>query len=152
MEKNLTIWETIGKFFETYCLTLVAAIVACVCVGCLVEIFKQSLFTKMEEKYKDNPDKLTKIKTIKAACSFALAAVLTAFFLACIWKSKLPNIGDYAVLPIWFTAMYLLQMLVDLKAVKNIISRILGNFIKSTEPKEPKKKMKKKVTWVEVDE
>lgn len=147
--------ETIATFFETYGVTILVAVVSCVCVGCLVEIFKQSLFSKMEAKLVDNPDKLAKVKTVKAGCAFALAAVLTAFFLGCVWKSELPNIGGAATLPIWYTAMFLLQMLCDLKGVKAILSRVLGNVVKTTEPvaeKPKKKKMKKQVTWVEVDE
>lgn len=147
--------ETIKSFFETYGFTILTGVIACVCTGCLVEIFKQSLFSKMEEKYKDNPDKLAKLKTVKAGCALALAAVLTAFFLGCIWKSELPNIGGVATLPIWYTAMFLLQMLCDLKGVKAVFARVLGNVIKTTEPqpeKPKKKKMKKQVTWVEVDE
>ena len=72
-----------------------------------------------------------------------------------IWKSELPNIGGVATLPIWYTAMFLLQMLCDLKGVKAVFARVLGNVIKTTEPqpeKPKKKKMKKQVTWVEVDE
>ena len=144
--------NALESFFSTYGLTIGVGVIACVCIGCLVEIFKQSLFSRMEEKYKDDPDKLAKIKTIKAGCAYALAALLTAFFLGCIWKSSLPNIGSAATLPIWYTAMFLLQMLCDLKGVKKIIARILGNLVKTTEPQNPKKKMKKQVTWVEVEE
>jgi len=139
-------WESIETFFGTYGPTIAVFILASVCAGCLVEIFKQSLFAKMEEKYKDNPEKLAKIKTIKAGCAFALAAVLVGFFLGCIWKSSLPKLGNAALLPIYYTAMYLLQMLCDLKGVKNIIARILGNLV------EPKKKKKKVTSWVEVEE
>lgn len=143
--------EAIKTFLEVYGVTILTAVVSCICVGCLVEIFKQSLFTKMEGKYKDNPDKFAKIKTIKAGCAFALAALVTALFLACIWKSDLPKIGNAAALPIWYTAMFLLQLLVDIKGVKSVLARILGNIVKTTElPK--KKKMKKQVTWVEVED
>ena len=51
--------------------------------------------------------------------------------------------------------LFLLQMLCDLKGVKAVFARVLGNVIKTTEPqpeKPKKKKMKKQVTWVEVDE
>ena len=147
--------EALKSFFEVYGLTILTAVVSCICIGCLVEIFKQSLFTKLEEKYKDNPDKLAKVKTVKSACAFALAALLTAFFLGCIWKSSLPNIGSEATLPIWYTACFLLQMLCDLKGVKTVLTKILGNVVKSTEPgtdKPKKKKMKKQVTWVEVED
>ena len=146
--------EAIGAFFNEYGLTILIGVISCICVGCLVEIFKQSVFSKLEEKYKDDPDKLTKIKTIKAGCAFALAAILTGFFLLCIWKSGLPRIGGIYAMPIWFTAMYLLQMLVDIKGIKGIIKRILDNVIKSTteKPEEKKKKLKKVVNWVEVEE
>lgn len=147
--------EAIKTFFEVYGMTILTAVVSCICIGCLVELFKQSLFTKLEQRYADDEGKLAKLKTVKAGCAFALAAVLTAFFLSCIWKSGLPRIGGAAALPIWYTAMYLLQMLCDLKGVKTVLSRILGNVIKSTEPqaeKPKKKKMKKQVTWVEVED
>lgn len=146
--------EALTGFFEMYGKTILVGVVACICVGCLVEIFKQSLFSKMEKKYKDDEARLAKIKTIKAGCAFALAAILVAFFLACIWKSDLPNIGGVATLPIWYTAMYLLQMVCDIKGVKAVFAKILGNVVKSTEPAEEKpkkKKMKKVVTWTEVD-
>jgi len=152
--------EALKSFFETYWVTLVVGVVACVCVGCLVELFKQSLFCKLEEKYKDDANKLAKAKTAKAGTAFALAALLTAFFLACIWKSDLPNIGSSAVLPIWYTAMFLFQMLVDIKGVKSILGKVLGNVVKSTEPKEekpekerkPKLKREKVVSYVYRDE
>lgn len=142
--------ESINSFFNAYWVTLVVGLVACVCVSCLVELFKQSVFTKIEEKYEGNNEKLAKVKTIKASSAFAVAGLLTAFFLACIWKSSLPNIGDWAVLPVWFTAMYLLQMVFDIKGIKFILARILGNIVKATEPpkrkNEPPKYTKKKVT------
>lgn len=146
--------EAIKSFFETYGTTILVAVISCVCIGCLVELFKQSLFSKLEKKYESDPDKLAKLKTIKAGCAFALAALLTAFFLLCIWKSDLPNIGSSAVLPIWYTAMFLLQMLVDLKSVKTILGRILGNIVKTTEPKPKKEKLKKEkiVSYVYRDE
>lgn len=145
--------EALTGFFEMYGKTILVGVVACICVGCLVEIFKQSLFSKMEKKYADDEARLTKVKTIKAGCAFALAAILVAFFLACIWKSDFPNIGGVATLPIWYTAMYLLQMVCDIKGVKAVFAKILGNVVKSTEPEEKpkKKKMKKVVTWTEVD-
>ena len=149
------ILDAIGSFFEVYGFTLLVACVTCICTGCLVELFKQALFTKMEKRYEADENKLAKLKTIKGGCSFALAALLTAFFLGCIWKSSLPNIGNEALLPIWFTAMYLLQMLCDLKGVKSVLARILDNVVKPTEEKKEKpkkKKMKKQVTWVEVED
>ena len=146
--------EVIKSFFETYGTTILVAVISCVCIGCLVELFKQSLFSKLEKKHEGDPDKLAKLKTIKAGCAFALAALLTAFFLLCIWKSDLPNIGSSAVLPIWYTAMFLLQMLIDLKSVKTILGRILGNIVKTTEPKPKKEKLKKEkiVSYVYRDE
>ena len=148
------ILEAIGSFFEVYGLTILVACVTCICIGCLVELFKQSLFSKLEKRYAADESKLAKLKTVKAGCAFALAALLTAFFLRCIWKSSLPNIGNEALLPIWFTTMYLLQMLCDIKGVKAVFEKILGNVIQTTEPqveKPKKKKMKKQVTWVEVE-
>lgn len=146
--------EAIKSFFETYGTTILVAVISCVCIGCLVELFKQSLFSKLEKKHEGDPDKLAKLKTIKAGCAFALAALLTAFFLLCIWKSDLPNIGSSAVLPIWYTAMFLLQMLIDLKSVKAVLGRILGNIVKSTEPKPKKEKIhrEKVVSYVYRDE
>ena len=148
--------EAIKTFFDVYGLTILIGVVSCICIGCLVELFKQSLFTKLEKKYElEDSGKLARIKTIKAGCAFALAALLTAFFLSCIWKSDLPKIGGAAALPIWYTAMYLLQMICDIKGVKAVLSKILGNVVKSTEPaaeKPKKKKMKKQVTWVEVED
>lgn len=149
------ILEAIGSFFEVYGVTILVACVTCICIGCLVELFKQSLFNKLEKRYAADEGKLAKVKTVKAGCAFALAALLTAFFLRCIWKSSLPNIGNEALLPIWFTVMYLLQLFCDIKSIKALFNRILGNVIPSTEPKAEKpkkKKMKKQVTWVEVED
>jgi len=144
--------EALTGFFATYGVTILVAVVACICVGCLVEIFKQSLFSKMEKKHEGDADKIAKVKTVKAGTAYALAAFLTAFFLACLWKSDLPKIGSVATLPIWYTAMFLLQMICDIKGVKAVFGRILGNVVKSTEEKPKKKKMKKVVTWTEVDD
>ena len=146
--------EALKSFFTVYGMTILTAVVSCICIGCLVELFKQSLFSKMEKRYEDDAGKLSKIKTVKAACAFALAALLTAFFLNCIWKSELPNIGGAAALPIWYTAMYLLQMLCDIHGVKTVLAKILGNVVKATEPetKPKKKKMKKEIRWVEVED
>lgn len=157
----MSFFESVAVFFktfvETYGFTVLVFAVSCIAVGCLVELFKIALFTKMEEKYKDNPDKLAKLKTIKAGCAFALAALLCAFFLACIYKDEnLPTIGGVASTPIWFAAMFILQMLCDLKGLKNIFGRIFGKIeakVLEEKPEKPKKKkMKKQITWVEVDE
>ena len=113
----------------------------------------------LEEKYKDNPDKLAKLKTVKAGCAFALAALLCAFFLACIYKDDaLPKIGGIAVTPIWFAAMFILQMLCDLKGLKTILGKIFGRIVETpkvkeeAKPKKKKKKYKKEVKWIAIDE
>ena len=142
--------EAFNSFCDVYWKTIVVFVVSAACIGCLVELYKQSLFAKIEDKYKDDKDKLAKVKTLKGGTAFALAALLTAFFLACIWKSELPKIGNAAILPVWYTALFVLQMFIDIKGVKNLLGRVLGNVVKSTEPKEPKeekpKLKKKKVT------
>jgi len=159
----MSFFESIGSaflaFIETYWLTIVVFAVACIAVGCLVEVFKISLFTKMEEKYKDNPDKLAKLKTVKAGCAFALAALLCAFFLACIYKDDgLPKIGGIASTPIWFAAMFILQMLCDLKGLKTVLGKIFGKIAEApkvqdeAKPKKKKKKYKKEVKWIAIDE
>lgn len=149
--------EALNVFFNTYWITIVVFVISGICVGCLVEVYKQSLFTSLEAKYKGdpddpnkpgNPEKLAKIKTIKGGTAFAVAVLLVAFFMACIWKSNLPKIGNAALLPIWYTCMFLIQLVSDLKSTKNLISRLLGNFIPELKPK--KQKMKK--VWVPVDE
>ncbi len=150
MEKSIL--DVIVAFFETYGLTLAIGLVACICVGLLVEIFKKSAFTAIEKKVEADEKKKANVATIKATSALVLAGILTAFFLACIWKSDLPKLGNGAVLPIHFTVMYLLQMLFDLKTLKGIVDRILNKFEKEPKVKEPKKKMKKVVTWVEDNE
>lgn len=159
----MSFFESIGAsfiaFIETYWLTCIVFAVSCIAVGCLVEVFKIALFTKMEEKYKDNPDKLAKLKTIKAGCAFALAALLCVFFLACIYKDEaLPKIGGVASTPIWYAAMFVLQMLCDLKGLKAFLGKIFGKVVETPkvekEPKAKKKKvkMKKQITWVPVED
>lgn len=150
---------TLKQFFETYGVTIFVFVVACISIGCLVEVFKIAIFTKMEEKYKNNPDKLAKIKTLKAGCSFALAAVLCAFFLACIYKDpNLPNIGGIACTPIWFAALFILQMLCDLKGLKSVLNKLFGKITDAMSKKEEEKKkakkpkMRKEVRWVPVEE
>lgn len=149
--------EALNVFFNTYWITIVVFVISGICAGCLVEVYKQSIFTSLEAKYKGDPndlskpcnqEKLAKIKTIKGGTAFAVAVLLVAFFLTCIWKSNLPKIGNAALLPIWYTCMFLIQLVSDLKSTKNLISRLLGNFI--PELKTKKKKMKK--VWVPVDE
>ena len=153
-----SILNVLKTFIETYWLTIVVYAVACIAVGCLVEAFKISLFTKIEEKYKDNPDKIAKLKTIKAGCAFALAALLCAFFLVCIYKDEsLPKIGGIASTPIWYAAMFILQMLCDLKGLKTVMGKLFGKIVepkaeKVEKPKKKKIKMKKQITWIPVED
>ena len=146
MEKK-TVFDLLGAFVEKYGLTLGIGLVACICVGLLVEIFKKSAFTALEKKVEADEKKKANVAAIKAVSSLVLAGILTAFFLGCIWKSDLPKLGNGAVLPIHFTVMYLTQLVIDLKTLKSIVDRILNSFEKA--PKEKKPKMKKVVTWVE---
>jgi len=148
MEKK-TLMDVVVAFFETYGKTLAVGLVACICVGILVELFKKGAFTSLENKFKDNEEKLATLGTVKATSALVLAGILTAFFLGCIWKSDLPKLGNGAVLPIHFTVMYLLQLIFDLKTLKGIVDRILNKIEKKDEAKPAKKKMKKVVTWVE---
>lgn len=142
--------EILREFTSVYGLTVLVFCFSAICVGVLVELFKQSVFAKIEKKYEDEGKDSSKLKTIKGISACFLAVILVAFFLACILASNLPTIGDKAVVPIWFTVMYLLQLFVDIKGLKNIIGKLLGNIAVAAKPKTKKKK--KVVTYVDVDE
>ncbi len=142
--------EIVREFTSVYGLTVLVFCLSAICVGVLVELFKQSVFTKLEEKYKEENKDASKLKTVKGMAASFLAVILVGFFLACIYASELPTIGGKAVVPIWFTIMYLLQLFVDIKALKNFLGKLLGNI--ATAPKDKPKKKKKVVTYVDVDE
>lgn len=142
--------EYVNLFLETYGLTVLVFCLSAVCVGLLVELLKQSAFAKLEKKYESEGKDAAKLKTIKGLVSFAAAFILVAFFMACIQKSELPKIGNSAIIPIWFTVMYLLQLFVDIKGLKTLVGKVLGNIV--PQPKPVKKKVKKVVSYVDVDE
>ncbi len=142
--------EILRNFSQVYGLTVLVFCLSAICVGVLVELFKQSVFTKLEKKYEEENKDASKLKTAKGISACFLAVILVIFFLACIYKSGLPVIGGLAVTPIWFTVMYLLQLFVDIKGLKTILGKMLGNIVVA--PKEKPKKKKKVVTYVDVDE
>lgn len=149
------ILETIKGFANTYGITILTFTVASICVGCLVELFKIAVFTRIESKCKSDEDRLAKVKTVKSTSAFAVALVLTATFLTCIYKSDLPTIGGFAAQPIWFTAMFLLQMLCDIKGLKDFLRRVVNGVVPEkteTKPKKKRVKMKKVVNWVKVED
>jgi len=142
--------EYVNSFLETYGLTVLVFCLSAVCVGLLVELLKQSAFSKLEKKFETEGKDASKLKTIKSVVAFASAFILVAFFMACIYKSSLPKIGNEAIIPIWFTLMYLLQLFIDIKGVKTFVGKLLGNI--TSQPKPAKKKVKKVVSYVDVDE
>ena len=142
--------EIVRAFTSVYGLTVLVFCLSAICIGVLVELFKQSVFAKIEKKYEAEGKDASKLKTVKGISACFLAVILTIFFLACIHKSGLPTIGGVAVTPIWFTVMYLLQLFVDIKGLKTILGKLLGNIVAAPKGKKPKKK--KVVTYVDVDE
>ncbi len=142
--------EFLNAFTEVYGLTVLVFCLSAICIGVLVELFKQSVFAKIEKKYEAESKDASKLKTIKGVSASFLAVILTCLFLGCIYASELPTIGGGAVVPIWFTIMYLLQLFVDLKAIKQFIGKLLDNVTATAKPK--KKKQKRVVTYVDVDE
>ncbi len=142
--------ESMKAFFVMYWVTILVSILSSVCCAAIVDLYKKGVFTKLEEQYKNDEAKLTKVKVVKSASSMVLAGAITILFLACIHKSSLPCIGDLALMPIWATALYLLQLYIGMRGIKTVMEKILGTFI--AQPKEKKKKMKKVVTYVEADE
>lgn len=142
--------EFLNQFLTVYGMTVLVFCLSAICVGVLVELFKQSVFAKIEKKYKEEAKDVSKLKTIKGISACFLAVILVIFFLACIYASELPTIGGRAAQPIWFTVMYLLQLFVDIKGLKQILGKMLGNIEAVAKPK--KKKQKKVVTYVDVDE
>lgn len=142
--------ESLKAFFIEYWVTILVSILSSVCCAAIVDLYKKGVFTKLEEHYKDNESKLTIVKVVKSTTSIALASILTTGFLFCIHKSSLPCIGDEALMPIWATAMYLLQLYIGMRGVKTVMEKVLGTFV--AQPKEKKKKMKKVVTYVEAND
>ena len=57
------ILEAIGSFFEVYGLTILVACVTCICIGCLVELFKQSLLETDADKRADLFHQIAKIES-----------------------------------------------------------------------------------------
>ena len=142
--------ESLKAFFVEYWVTILVSILSSVCCAAIVDLYKKGVFSKLEETYKADEPKLAKIKVIKSASSMVLAGLITFGYLACIHKSSIPCIGDFALMPIWFTALYLLQLYIGMRGIKTIMEKVLGTFV--AQPKEKKKKMKKVVTYVEADE
>ena len=142
--------EIVREFTSIYGLTVLTFCLSAICVGVLVELFKQSVFAKIEKKYEAEAKDVSKLKAIKGISACFLAVVLVIFFLACIYASELPTIGGRAAQPIWFTVMYLLQLFVDIKGLKQFFGKFLGNI--ASAPKVKKTKKKKVVTYVDVDE
>ena len=142
--------ETLKAFFVEYWVTILVAILSSVCCAAIVDLYKKGVFTKLEEQFKNDEAKLAKIKVVKSASSMVLAGLITFGYLACIHKSNIPCIGDFALMPIWYTALYLLQLYIGMRGIKTIMEKVLGTFV--AQPKEKKKKMKKVVTYVEADE
>lgn len=142
--------EYLNSFFDTYGLTVLVFCLSAVCIGLLVELLKQSAFAKLEKKFEADGKDASKLKTVKGVVAFVAAFVLVAFFMACIYRSSLPKIGNEAIVPIWFTLMYLMQLFVDIKGVKSFVGKLLGNI--ATPPKPAKKRVKKVVSYVDVDE
>ncbi len=142
--------EVIKAFFVEYWVTILVAILSSFCCAAIVDLYKKGVFTKLEEHYQANESKLAKIKVIKSASSMVLAGIITGVFLYCLHKSSLPCIGDEALMPIWVTALYLLQLYFGMRGIKTVMEKVLGTFV--AQPKEKKKKMKKVVTYVEANE
>lgn len=142
--------EFLNQFLTVYGMTVLVFCLSAICVGVLVELFKQSVFAKIEKKYEADGKDTSKLKTFKGASACFLAVALTAIFLGCIYASELPTIGGAGVVPVWFTVMYLLQLFVDIKGLKQILGKMLGNITEAAKPKAKKKK--KVVTYVDVDE
>ena len=142
--------ETLKAFFVEYWVTILVSILSSVCCAAIVDLYKKGVFSKLEEHYKADEAKLAKIKVVKSASAMFLAGIITFGYLSCIHKSSLPCIGDMAIMPIWFTALYLLQLYIGMRGIKTIMEKVLGTFV--AQPKEKKKKMKKIVTYVDADE
>lgn len=142
--------EILRSFTSIYGLTVLVFCLSAICVGVLVELFKQSVFAKVEQKYETEGKDAAKLKTIKGVSACFLAVLLVGFFLACIYASDLPTIGGRASVPIWFTVMYLLQLFVDIKGLKKILGTMLGNIVAPEKPKRVKRK--KVVTYVDEEE
>lgn len=142
--------EVVKAFFVEYWVTILVAILSSFCCAAIVDLYKKGVFTKLEEHYKADEGKLAKVKVIKSATSMILAGIITITFLHCLHKSSLPCIGDEALMPIWITALYLLQLYIGMRGIKTVMDKVLGTFV--AQPKEKKKKMKKVVTYVEANE
>ena len=144
----MSLTDYLNRFAETYGLTVLVFCLSAVCIGVIVELFKQTAFAKLEKKYEDEGKDASRLKTSKSVMAFAIAASLVAFFLASIYRSTLPTIGGVAVVPIWYTVMFLLQLFVDIKGVKTFIGRILGNVAAPPRKEKPvRRKVIRKIVY-----
>lgn len=147
-DKKMSVADYVNGFAETYGLTVLVFCLSAVCIGVIVELFKQTAFAKLEKRYEDEGKDASKLKTFKSVASFLIAAALVALFLASIHNSTLPTIGGIAVVPIWYTVMFLLQLFVDIKGVKSFIGRVLGNIAAPPKMEKPaKRKVIRKVVY-----
>lgn len=148
----MSVADYVNGFAETYGLTVLVFCLSAVCIGVIVELFKQTAFAKLEKKYEKDGKDASRLKTFKSVASFLIAATLVALFLSSIYRSTLPTIGGIAVVPIWYTAMFLLQLFVDIKGVKTFIGRILGNIATPSKPEKPaRRKVIRKVVYEDED-
>lgn len=148
----MTIVDYLNRFVETYGLTILVFCLSAVCIGVIVELFKQTAFAKLEKKFDEDGKDSSKLKTFKSVASLLVAAALSALFLWSIYGSDLPTIGGTAVTPIWYTVMLLLQLFVDIKGVKTFIGRVLGNIAAPEKAEKPaKRKLTKKVVYEDED-
>lgn len=144
--------EYINSFVETYGLTILMFCLSAIGTGVLVELFKQSAFSKLEKKYEEDGRDASKLKTVKSVMAFFVAFGLVLICLACIYESDLPTIGGTYCVPIWFMVMFLLQLFIDIKGVKTFVGRLLGNIAATPKaPKPPKKKIVRKVVFEDED-
>lgn len=129
-------WDIIKSWFvSNEDFLIVGVAVVSVLTGCLVE-FSKKAFKPLEDKYKEDEDKLAKLKVTKGWASQGIGAGLVFLFLICIKNSTIGMVGGNALLPLWFACDFYLQFLVSCYGLKAIQKAIENQ---QNKPKKEKK-------------